>query len=278
MHIIEHYIQAKGSDNFACEDGIVMNSDFIAVVDGATNKSGMKYNGENPGRVARTLALKAIESLDPSIKALDAFNIINDTYRSFYEELGILEQSKETPSHRCTASCVIYSNYYKELWLIGDCMALVDGVSIQFQKEIDSVLANLRSLMINVELSKGATLKDIQEHDSAREYIVPLLMKQAHLQNSDYDCEYTYYVLDGISPIQENYIKVVNVPLGAKEIVLSSDGYPQLFPTLKESEEHLSHVLKVDPLCYKEYKSTKGLIKGNTSYDDRAYVRFTVTS
>jgi len=275
MQIIEHYQQAKGPDSSACEDGIVISDDFIAVVDGATNKSGMKYNGENPGRVARTLALKAIESFHPKTKALDAFNAINDSFRDFYKELGILEQSKETPSHRCTASCVIYSNYYKELWFIGDCMALIDGVSIQFQKEIDSVLANLRSLMITVELSKGSSIKDIQERDVAREYIVPLLMKQAILQNSDYESEYTYYVLDGISPIQHSHIKIVQVPQSAKEIVLSSDGYPQLFSTLKESEEHLEHILKVDPLCYKEYKSTKGLIKGNSSYDDRAYVRFT---
>ncbi len=274
MHIIEHFLQAKGPNSSECEDGIVIHDDFIAIVDGATNKSGMKYNGENPGRVARNLALQAIGSLSPSTTPLDAFNFINNTYRSFYEELGILEQTKENPSHRCTASCVIYSNYYKELWFIGDCMALVDGVSIQFQKEIDSVLANLRSLMINVELSKGASIVDIQERDTAREYIVPLLNKQAFLQNSSYDSEYTYYVLDGMYPIQQQHIKVVKIPDDAKEIVLSSDGYPTLFPTLKESEEYLTHILNVDPLCYKEYKSTKGLIKGNTSYDDRAYVRF----
>ena len=274
MHIIEHYLQAKGTDSTACEDGIIINDDFIAVVDGATNKSGMKYNGENPGRVARNLALQTIESLHPTTKALEAFNKINDSYRLFYQELGILEQTKETPSHRCTASCVIYSNYHKELWFIGDCMALVDGQSIKFQKEIDTVLANLRSLMINVELSKGASIEDIQERDIAREYIVPLLNKQSFLQNSSYESEYTYYVLDGIYPVQEHHIKVVKVPEEAKEIVLSSDGYPELFPTLKESEEHLKHILEVDPLCYKEYKSTKGLIQGNTSYDDRAYVRF----
>ena len=276
MHIIERYLEPKGNDVLACEDGIVCNDNFIAVIDGATNKSGMKYNNENPGRVARDLAMKTIESLPPEIKALDAFNAINDSFRFFYEKLGILEQTKETPSHRCTASCVIYSNFYKELWFIGDCIALVDGEHIQFQKEIDTVLANLRSLMINVELSKGVTIENIQERDIAREYIVPLLKKQAYLQNSSYESEYTYYVLDGIYPIKENHIKVVPLPKEAKEIVLASDGYPKLFSTLEESESHLSSILKRDPLCYREYKSTKGLIKGNTSYDDRAYVRFNI--
>ncbi|MGD1831765.1 MAG: hypothetical protein ACPKOP_00315 [Sphaerochaetaceae bacterium] len=274
MQIIEQYLQPKGKDTNSCEDGYTVTDDFIAVVDGATNKSGMKYKDENPGRVAMRLAIETIERLSPSCSALEAFNEINDTLHDFYQKEGILKTVTETPSNRCTASCVIYSNFHRQLWFLGDCTAMIDGNLIQFQKELDSVLANLRSLMINVELSQGATVNQLLDDDVARKYIVPLLNRQAFLQNSSYECEYTYYVLDGIYPIEQKHIQVVPVPSTTKEIVLSSDGYPQLFPTLKESEEYLQHILEVDPLCYSHFKSTKGMIRENSSYDDRAYIRF----
>ena len=59
-------------------------------------------------------------------------------------------------------------------------------------------------------------------------------------------------------------------------IVLASDGYPVLKGTLAESERELSEILKNDPLCYKVYCSTKGLKKGNVSFDDRSYIRFSL--
>ena len=58
------------------------------------------------------------------------------------------------------------------------------------------------------------------------------------------------------------------------QIILSSDGYPKLFTTLQESEEYLFSVLKDDPLLYKKYKSTKGFMKGQNSFDDRAFISF----
>lgn len=58
------------------------------------------------------------------------------------------------------------------------------------------------------------------------------------------------------------------------DIVLSSDGYPRLFATLRESEDYLADVLAHDRLALKLNKQTKGCLEGQYSYDDRTYVRF----
>jgi len=58
-----------------------------------------------------------------------------------------------------------------------------------------------------------------------------------------------------------------------ESLILASDGYPKLFSTLHESENYLRFILKEDPLCYKLYKSTKGLKKGAVSFDDRAFIK-----
>lgn len=61
-----------------------------------------------------------------------------------------------------------------------------------------------------------------------------------------------------------------------QEIVLASDGYPFLKPTLAESEAALEHLIARDPQCIHDFIATKGLEEGNKSFDDRTYIRFKV--
>ena len=101
-------------------------------------------------------------------------------------------------------------------------------------------------------------------------------------------------VIDGF-PISRERVKVVslNTPQkkveqqvstdvsdtlahSARAIVLASDGYPFLKPTLSESEEALAHLIAHDPQCTHEFIATKGLVEGNKSFDDRTYVRFQI--
>lgn len=276
MQVIEQFIQAKNGDMSTCEDGYVCNENFVAVVDGATNKSGILYSQNSPGRVAMTLATKAIEQLEPTTSAHVALNQINQALHDYYIERGILESVTKNPPSRCTASCVIYSVFRHELWFLGDCMALVDNKSVQFQKETDSVLSDLRALLIHVALSQGTTIHELLEHDTCREQIIPFLNQQALLQNSSYESDFTYYALDGITTIEKEHIHIAPLSPNTKEIVLSSDGYPTLKATLQETEDYLAYILQEDPLCYTLYRSTKGLVQGNISYDDRVYVRFTL--
>ena len=115
-----------------------------------------------------------------------------------------------------------------------------------------------------------------------------LLRMQTRLQNSPHKCEFSYYTIDGFewegfpsesesgdcSQIPGLLIIPVSDPLA--EIVLASDGYPRLFPSLAETEAFLAKLLEEDPLCYKQYRSTKGRYAGNISFDDRAYLRFQI--
>ena len=65
------------------------------------------------------------------------------------------------------------------------------------------------------------------------------------------------------------------VPHGT-EVVLESDGYPQLCRTLEESEAKLREIIAEDPLCLGVgggKAGVKGIMDGMESFDDRAYVR-----
>jgi glycerophosphoryl diester phosphodiesterase len=69
-----------------------------------------------------------------------------------------------------------------------------------------------------------------------------------------------------------NGIKTIDVSR-AREIVLATDGYPFLKPTLAESEAALRELLRKDPMLVTLYQATKGIMQGNCSFDDRAYLR-----
>lgn len=60
------------------------------------------------------------------------------------------------------------------------------------------------------------------------------------------------------------------------DIVLASDGYPFLEPTLDQSERALAELKASDPHLISRFPTTKGFEPGLDSFDDRAYLRFAV--
>ena len=67
--------------------------------------------------------------------------------------------------------------------------------------------------------------------------------------------EYSYDVLDGF-PIHEEHTRVYPVRPG-EEVVLASDGYPELFGSLAESEAVIREVKETDPMCMFRLKDRK---------------------
>ena len=64
------------------------------------------------------------------------------------------------------------------------------------------------------------------------------------------------------------------IPSSSSEIVLASDGYPFLKPTLAASEAALAEQIANDPQNIRSFIATKGIVEGNKSFDDRTYIRF----
>jgi glycerophosphoryl diester phosphodiesterase len=276
MRIIEQYLQSKTGNPVDCEDAIFVNDDYVAVIDGATSKAKTTWDGKKSGKIAVELLISRLQTIAFEASAVELVLALNQAIVDWYNEKGIYTQMQQSPVERCVASIGLYSKAHRELWLVSDCQALIDGKLIENTKFIDTVTSNARALYIEAALREGRkTIMDFQEHDDGRNYIFRLLEKQNIFQNLDNESMFSYSVLDGFFRDQSS-IKIIPVPETTKEVVLASDGYPELEPTLEESEAALRVVLTEDPLLYKLHRSTKGLKKGNLSYDDRAYVRFSI--
>ena len=155
--------------------------------------------------------------------------------------------------------------------MIGDCQCLCEGRYYDNPKPHEAPVARRRSALIREMISNGTyTENQLLTHDYARDAVVADIVKSCHRQNIDFS------VIDGF-PVELS--KVITIHADTKQdIVLATDGYPFLFPTLQASEESLMRQLASDPLCYKTFLATKAKVEGNVSFDDRAYIRFCTTS
>jgi len=290
MMIIESKIVGKKSQE-CCEDGMVVTDDFIAVIDGSTSKTPKHLNPDmKNGRYAMMLIseyireeLKADASVDDFCQGVTAY-----IYNKVYEKLGMEERLKEHPEERLTASAILYSRTRNEVWMVGDCQAIIDGKLYENGKPYEQEIARKRVELIEQGLSPA----------EARKQIEPLLI-EAMLSGQNQ----TYTVIDGF-PIYREGVKVVSISgfssvqdsvsssdsvpcsdsvsasatifVSSSEIVLASDGYPFLKPTLAASEASLAEQIANDPQNIHSFIATKGIVEGNKSFDDRTYIRFSV--
>lgn len=294
MKIIESCIIGKKSPE-ACEDGMVVTDDFIAVIDGSTSKTPKHLNPDvKNGRYAMMLISEYIREELKTDASVDEFcqGVTAYIYNKVYEKLGVEERLKEHPEERLTASAILYSRTRNEVWMVGDCQAIIAGKLYENGKPYEEKIARKRVELIAQGLSPA----------EARKQIEPLLI-EAMLSGQNQ----TYTVIDGF-PIYREGVKVVSVsdsssvqgsvsssdscsvqdpvscsgsasasdtiPSSSSEIVLASDGYPFLEPTLAASEAALAEQIANDPQNIRSFIATKGIVEGNKSFDDRTYIRF----
>jgi len=89
--------------------------------------------------------------------------------------------------------------------------------------------------------------------------------------------------------VPPNLVTIHHIPLGVTELVLASDGYLCVLPTLEASEQKLIQLPAIDPLCVVLYAaprpllqetlaSTTVLIFGSHSDDARSQAAAKVTA
>jgi hypothetical protein len=271
MRVIEQTVVCKWNDPGRCEDGIVLTPHFAGVIDGATDITASVYQGMTPGRFAMLTVSGAIEDLAPHAGALDAIGALSRILAT-HVPAGV------EPAGRPGAAATIYSASRRELWQVGDVGYWYPGLpAVPVPKLVDDINTRMRCAVITAALLGGATPLEILREDPGRSAIVPLLRAQAQFANTE-DAragELAFGVLDG-RPVPATLVSVITVPDDVHEVVIASDGYPALLPTLTQAEDHLAELLARDPMCMGELAGTKAVAVGAVSFDDRAYLRLAV--
>lgn len=264
------------------EDGIVVTPDFIAVIDGSTSKSEYMHSLRSPiqamlahsfrcenGRYAMQLVSRYISRM-PKTTTCEQFLRGVTSYIFKHYSKSMLKRLSEHPEDRMTCSAVVYSRVSREIWMVGDCHCLIGDNYFDNPNPYEAELAAMRAEEVKRLLSEGKTQDELLRNDTARQVIIPRMLQTMQQQNIGYS------VIDGFH-IPRQHVRILPIDFNPWEIVLASDGYPFLCSTLEESESRLRQQRETDPLNIGPmFQATKAFNPDFNSFDDRAYIRFSV--
>ena len=154
------------------DDGMYIGENFVAVVDGVSSKSYIMVDGEKVN-IADIIvdSIKKLDRKDAPEYAktlnLDEFTRAVNMYIKKYCDAHEIDLKE----HKLEATAAIYSKYYNQIWLVGDCRAVYDGKAIDNELKADDLYAEIRLEIVESLLKHGYTEDDIFREDISSEII-----------------------------------------------------------------------------------------------------------
>lgn len=255
-------------------DNIVHIGDhFVAVINGAATKAlEVDWGKKSSARIAAGVIDATLSDLAADATIDQAVDDMTAKIYAIYQEKGVLDTVERFAWERLSASFCAYSIQRHEIWSVGDAPFKMDGYQPELQRPHDQAAADARAARIQYLLLNGVTMDELLVDDQSRDYILPMLRGHQNYQNNINNHPLAHAVIDGFK-VPDWGRKVIKVDEDVSQVILASDGYPKLKPTLDESEKYLKRIIEQDPLMYRLHPSTKGVMEGQVSFDDRSYVR-----
>ncbi|MGI9603962.1 MAG: hypothetical protein ACR2QE_18920 [Acidimicrobiales bacterium] len=271
IRVVEQFVEAK-SDGRMSEDLVVVTDDFAAVIDGASDATGAMFAGKTGGRFGAEIVATAIAELSAADDARQFVDAISSALAAAVAAtVGELGDDTRWPA--AVVACA--SAHRREVWRVGDCNVVIGDDEHAGGKRIDAATYSFRAATNAALLAKGVPLSELVEDDPGARAMRPLVDNQQHLANTV--GPWGFGCVNG-QRVPDEYLEVLSVPSGPTEIIITSDGYPDVRSTLRASEARLFELVDQDPASIGELwpigKSTK---PGANAPDDRAYLRFILT-
>lgn len=258
MPQVQSFSQGKVPDRN--EDYFASNENSFVLADGATDKSGRKYEGQTGGEIVSRLVVK--EALGTSLNGAPLIDYLNDKVRALYKRLNIMGDISD-PRYRFTGTCIVVRLLENKVVItyVGDSSFRINGQKVY--REV--MLVDLDSAV-----ERSRYIKETGDVAGSREHLMPFLFKQFLYQNNP-DQALGYGVIDG-TKTPEKFVKTLVYPKNEIQLIeLFTDGYPAIpvETTIDAWENAFAQAEKEDPDRWKKYKSTK-------SKDDRtiAIIKF----
>jgi Protein phosphatase 2C len=276
MRVLEKFCCGRGPDQATCEDVIFVDENFVAVIDGVTDKAGLDYGGQTGGQWAALTVADELSQL-PADATLDDAEV-RLTARLASEQSELHVNWDDLPPAGATLVC--FSRARREVWRIGDGHYALDGMTALGVMQIDEIALAARWAYVQCLRQSGMSDDEIADDPGQRgaqpgSLVRPLVERQHHFANSPQPHPLAYAVLNG-HPVPGHLRELIRVAADAREVVISSDGYPQLFPTLEQTERYLAEDLRDDPLRIGRHRGFIAVKPPLLSFDDRSFVRLAI--
>ena len=155
------------------DDDIYVGENFVAVIDGVSNKSTIDANGKRI-KIAEiiTEALRKIDrpTAPAYAKTLEFAEFVK--YMNMYISKYCQRIQHDLVSNPLEATGVFYSKYHNQIWLVGDCRAIYDGNEITNDLKIDEVYAEIRTEIVKTLLQLGYKQEELFSSNIEKDIIV----------------------------------------------------------------------------------------------------------
>jgi hypothetical protein len=249
VKLIESYLESKKGTPDGGEDRLVLGPYYFGCIDGATDFSGKNWNHpgkhKKGGAAIADIIKKVLEEEDHALPS-GLITVINRRIHLAANRAGI---DLADVRNRADASFAMYKPRTDEIWHTGDCefVCYDSGRQIIIQshneKVLDTITGHTRALINQLCLRK-----DIDPFanggDIGRTYVWDLMERRTEIQNIPENVQkdwirglpihlVKYDIINGFSETLE----VTEVPEHATEIVITSDGFPRRYRTLKQTTD-----------------------------------------
>jgi hypothetical protein len=250
----------------ALADRLVLDGGAVGVIDGATAKIWDSPQAPTGAQVGACVA---------EIITTTAGSPVDLVRRATTVVAELHKRRDVMPGSASAATFAAVVVDARQVVRVGDAHVAVNGAQIEKLPTGESVVASARALVLRQALAAGLTLDELRRRDVGRDAVQPLLRALTGLRNVA--VEGGYGAIDG-QRVPDCFIELISLPDSACEIILATDGYPGIGRDVEESETMLRERLAADPLMIADPPATMGWMTDTDSYDDRAFVRLSLTA
>lgn len=257
--IIESFMQGKRKNSAYNEDEIVTGKAICGVMDGSHGAS------------TQDVMSAMLDQSKAYLENLDGDQSFEEVEQHL---IHLCREIKKEESHSIKSGAsyqlAVYNMHREEIWWIGDCQILIGGHLYTTSQPTEKILSDMRAVINKAILLDGATEEELMKQDPSQQMCDRYVEFQKNYANADHPD--AYGVING-DAVPERFINTKNIAEHKGDIVFASDGYPDVFATLEETENALQTLLKEDPLMIHKFPQAKGLKADQHSFDDRCYLR-----
>ncbi|MBN2094872.1 MAG: hypothetical protein JW727_02390 [Candidatus Aenigmarchaeota archaeon] len=287
VEIVESFLMSRKGMFDGGEDRLITGPNFFGVCDGVPDKTGLSW-GEKPssnggGGFALSDLVKGFFESEEShgIAPEKAVDLLSKKVRDAAAKSGV---DLSVPHDRAAVGFMAYNAQKREIWHVGGVSyGTLDSKGAfrqhRFDAPVDRLMGKVRAAVSDWYIKEGGDPFE-GGRDRGREFIEPFLRRQVELQNLEVKSDEVW--LPGIPKRMVSFrvingfptkISVFSVPLDILELTFATDGLGAIRPSWDLTRKAWLKHLRVDPHHIHLIKATKGLMPGNKSFDDIAYIR-----
>ena len=121
MRVIESFIRGKYADQSLCEDGIVIGTGIVAVIDGVTSRGKLRWRGGTGGRFAKDVLCAYIMEHEDELAHLTAVECMRTLNCVLAEKREEVHPGSIAITEYPRACVILYNSKAREVWRYGDC-------------------------------------------------------------------------------------------------------------------------------------------------------------